>query len=226
MKTTFAGHISATGGSQSGNGGKLEVSGKDRLVFAGTVNTASPFGLGGSLLLDPKNITISDAGGLFETLNLDDPNAGAGNLFGWSAVEVGSGNIAITAQRTDIGGISNVGAVYLFDGQSGALISALHGNQANDQVGSGGITALGNGNYVVRSTSWDGNKGAVTWGNGTSGVTGTVSAANSLVGSTADDQVGNNGITVLSSRNYVVSSSHGGDRPLPGVTATVAQGCR
>ena len=56
------------------------------------------------------------------------------------------------------------------------------------------MTALSNGNYVVRSPDWDNgavtDAGAVTWGNGTTGITGAVSAANSLVGSTADDQVG------------------------------------
>ena len=68
------------------------------------------------------------------------------------------------------------------------------GSTADDQVGAGGVTALSNGNYVVRSPYWDNgaaaDAGAVTWGNGTSGVTGAVSAANSLVGSTAGDQVG------------------------------------
>ena len=34
------------------------------------------------------------------------------------------------------------------------------------------------------------NAGAVTWGSGTAGVSGVVSSANSLVGSTANDQVG------------------------------------
>ena len=66
--------------------------------------------------------------------------------------------------------------------------------QTGDQVGYDGVTALSNGNYVVRSPHWDNgavvDAGAVTWGNGTTGVTGAVSAANSLVGSTADDQVG------------------------------------
>ena len=51
--------------------------------------------------------------------------------------------------------------------------------------------------------------GAVTWGNGTSGTTGVVSAANSLVGSTADDQVGGDywdgGVIMLTNGNYVVS---------------------
>ena len=48
--------------------------------------------------------------------------------------------------------------------------------------------------------------GAVTWGSGTAGVSGVVSAANSLVGSTANDQVGYGGVTALSNGNYVVRS--------------------
>ena len=54
------------------------------------------------------------------------------------------------------------------------------------------MTALTNGNYVVSSPAWDDerravNAGAVTWGNGTTGTTGAVSTANSLVGSSTDD---------------------------------------
>ena len=53
-----------------------------------------------------------------------------------------------------------------------------------DQVGSGGITALPDGNYLVLSPYWSSGKGAVTWGDGASGtIVGTVSASNSLVGS-------------------------------------------
>ncbi len=81
-------------------------------------------------------------------------------------------------------------------GVSGAVSSAnsLVGSTANDQVGNGGVTALTNGNYVVSSPIWDNgavtNAGAVTWGSGTTGMSGVVSSANSLVGSTASDQVG------------------------------------
>ena len=53
---------------------------------------------------------------------------------------------------------------------------------------------MSNGNYVVTSAYWDNgaatDAGAVTFGNGVSGVSGVVSAANSLVGSTASDDVG------------------------------------
>jgi hypothetical protein len=51
------------------------------------------------------------------------------------------------------------------------------------------VTALTNGNYVVRSPIWDNgsvvNAGAVTWGDGATGVTGLVSVFNSLLGEAA-----------------------------------------
>jgi hypothetical protein len=75
---------------------------------------------------------------------------------------------------------------------------------ANGSVG--GITTLSNGNYVVNTSSWNGNRGAVTWGSGTAGVTGTVSADNSLVGSNPNDKLGSSGIVSLTSGDYVVGS--------------------
>ncbi len=93
-------------------------------------------------------------------------------------------------------------------GRGGKVSAAnsLVGSIAGDGIGNGGVTALSNGNYVVRSYSWNGGFGAVTWGNGFSGTAGVVSAANSLVGNAASDSVGSNGITVLANGNYVVSS--------------------
>lgn len=59
--TKFLGSISAKGGAVSGNGGFVEVSGKENLLFQGKVNTTALNGLAGTLLLDPNNITISSA---------------------------------------------------------------------------------------------------------------------------------------------------------------------
>ncbi len=117
----------------------------------------------------------------------------------------------VTDPSWDNGAIADVGAVYLYNGVTHALISTLTGSTANDQVGSTGVTALTNGNYVVRSQNWDNgttatNAGAVTWGSGTVGVSGVVSSSNSLVGSTANDQVGSTGVTALTNGNYVVLS--------------------
>jgi hypothetical protein len=85
------------------------------------------------------------------------------------------------------------------------------GSRPSDAVGRTGI-ALASGNYVVLSPFWSESEsnyyvGAATWGDGTIGVTGPVSAVNSLVGSSAMDQVGFDGATALSDGNYVVSSS-------------------
>jgi filamentous hemagglutinin family protein len=59
-KTGFYGNISARGGSNSGNGGFVETSGKEDLIFRGEVDVRGQNGNPGSLLLDPANITIVD----------------------------------------------------------------------------------------------------------------------------------------------------------------------
>ncbi len=61
--TAFLGSISANGVSATGTagvGGFVEVSGKQRLIFNGTVDTSGTNGLG-TLLLDPENIFITDS---------------------------------------------------------------------------------------------------------------------------------------------------------------------
>jgi filamentous hemagglutinin family protein len=61
-QTTFAGAISAQGGSQGGNGGSVEVSSHRLLNFTGVVDLLGPMGTAGTLLLDPENVTIALAG--------------------------------------------------------------------------------------------------------------------------------------------------------------------
>ncbi len=59
-KTTFGGAISAKGGSQSGDGGRVETSGKKTLTLGDTakVDTTATQGKTGSWLLDPADFTI------------------------------------------------------------------------------------------------------------------------------------------------------------------------
>ncbi len=142
-----------------------------------------------------------------------DPHPAPGNRFGATVVALSTGNIVITSPLDDAGG-TDAGAVYLFNGATGALISTLTGSTAGDQIGLGGVTALGNGNFVIRSPEWDNgaaaNAGAVTWGSGATGISGPVGPANSLVGTTAGDRIGTGaaagGIVALTNSNYVVSS--------------------
>lgn len=57
--TRFGGALSARGAG-SGQGGFAEVSGKETLVFAGSVDLGAPGGRAGTLLLDPRDLTITD----------------------------------------------------------------------------------------------------------------------------------------------------------------------
>jgi hypothetical protein len=65
----------------------------------------------------------------------------------------------------------------------------------------------------------------VTWASGLAGVSGTVSAANSLVGTNDYDQVGQGGIFAMSDGNYVVVSPRwqNGDSAVAGAV-TLASG--
>jgi len=56
--TVAAGQLSARGGARGGDGGLIETSGKQRLVFAARADTRAPAGKTGTLLLDPTDITI------------------------------------------------------------------------------------------------------------------------------------------------------------------------
>ena len=59
-ETGFWGDISATGGGVAGDGGFVEVSGKQQLIFDGTVDVSAANSLIGELLLNPADIIITD----------------------------------------------------------------------------------------------------------------------------------------------------------------------
>jgi hypothetical protein len=136
---------------------------------------------------------------------------------------VGSGGVTVLANGHAVaksplwrnGNAERAGAVTWIDAVAGTggLVSptnSLVGSSIDDRIGEGGVRALDNGHYVVRSPSWNNGiatrAGAVTWGNGAGGTTGEVSERNSLVGSQVDDQVGSESIVLLANGNYVVVS--------------------
>ena len=121
-----------------------------------------------------------------------------------------NGNIVVIDSKWDSPTKADVGAVYLYDGQTDALISRLTGTNTGDQVGFSGIQLMRGGfDFVVKSPLWDNggiaDAGAATWVDGEIGLDGEVSTANSIVGSHADNQVGL-GVTPLLNANYVVLS--------------------
>lgn len=110
------------------------------------------------------------------------------------------------------GGIGAVSYCGQGGGCSGGVVTAansLVGTSTTDRVGSGGVLPLDNGSYAVSSYQWDSagraDVGAVTWCGGATGCTGVVSTTNSLIGSTAGDQVGWS-MVGLSNGNMVVGA--------------------
>ena len=139
-----------------------------------------------------------------------------GDDVGANVVALSNGNYVVDSAYWSGGYINGLGASTWGSGTSGvsgvvSSVNSLVGSHSGDLVSGGGFNGLtGNGNYVVVSNDWNTFMGAVTWGSGTSGVSGVISSVNSLVGSTTGtsttgDQIGRNDtIYALSNGNYVV----------------------
>ncbi|MEQ8385868.1 MAG: hypothetical protein RH949_26270 [Coleofasciculus sp. A1-SPW-01] len=203
-ETDFYGSLTARGGELGGNGGVLEVSGKESLVFGGLGDASAVNGVAGELLLDPKNITIDTAvtGNSFQ---LFDPNPALGNRFGSSTGVLANNNIVVSSHGDDLIA-ENAGAVYLFDSNTGALLGSIHGANLGDKFGAGEITALSNGNYVFGNPRADiggiEDAGTVILADGITGA-----EISRISGTNLDDKFGSGDITALSNGNYVFGNS-------------------
>ena len=181
---------------------------------------------------DAGIITLADAitgltGPLDASLSLVGSSTGDFNTAAITPLTNGNHVIALNQWDNPSGPLVNVGLV-LFVKAGAPLVGTttasmgLTGDTASDSVGT--VTALSNGNYLVRSNSWDNvaalavNAGAVTWCNGRTGRKGRISASNSLVGTTTGDSVGASVIALSthSTANYVVRTLSWDD-PLTGV---------
>ncbi|MEQ9548368.1 MAG: CHAT domain-containing protein [Coleofasciculus sp. G3-WIS-01] len=97
--TRFYGKITAGGGSNSGNGGFAEVSGKEVLDFAGTANLSANHGQFGTLLLDPTNITIVAGGNNPPELAANDQftDPGVNNTINNGTINAATANVTLQA---------------------------------------------------------------------------------------------------------------------------------
>ncbi len=154
----------------------------------------------------PKHGTLDNTNSLVGTNTID--NIGDGFLVGLSngnrlvvhgGWNGGRGAVTFWNVSTDL-----VGDV----GPGNSLVGAA----ANDFVGSFSTQEIsGSGRYLVKTPSFNGSAGALTFGSITTGVKGVVSAANSLVGANPGDQMGS-GIFAFSFSNgpVLMLSAHGG----------------
>jgi filamentous hemagglutinin family protein len=196
------GEISSLGGPEKGDGGFIEISGKERFAVLANVKNTAFHGKAGELLLDPQNIVIDDTTGIYPQYQFINPSVGG--RFGSAVVALSTGKVAITDPNV----ATSTGAVYLYDGKTAALTATLTGSTASDQVGYS-ITGLPNGSYVVVSRGWT-NAGVANCGAITlcpsGGLNGVVTTSNSLVGSSNGDLVGSNGVAIVSGNSFIVKS--------------------
>lgn len=116
--TVFQGLITVRGGAVSGDGGFVETSGKENLVYRGATDRSAAHGKAGELLLDPRDITIvnnsapDDSELDDQTINFAD-GSGATDDFTISnsklVTELNNGNVLLQANR-DIDVIANIDA--------------------------------------------------------------------------------------------------------------------
>jgi hypothetical protein len=108
--TRAYGAISARGGSNGGNGGFVETSGKGYLDFRAKVDTSSPLGHVGTLLLDPTDITIYSSGTMYGSID----GAGIFNavqspaLVGWDAIQTALDSNDVIIQTGSQAGSGNI----------------------------------------------------------------------------------------------------------------------
>ncbi|ELS3930111.1 filamentous hemagglutinin N-terminal domain-containing protein [Salmonella enterica] len=109
--TNFRGTVLAKGGSQSGNGGRVETSSHRNLQASGTVDASSPSGKGGEWLLDPTDVTIVGSGAdsnIDATTNagIFTPTASGARILNTSIVsQLNAGtNVTVKTSGTDTGG--------------------------------------------------------------------------------------------------------------------------
>ena len=133
--TGFYGDIKAGGGLKLGNGGFVEISGKENLIFDGRVNVTASNGNSGTLLLDPKDIIISNEpsttevdGELPDVFQGDfantDININAANL------QAQAGNIRLEATNDII--IADGVSLDFVPGESIDFIADADGNNVGD----------------------------------------------------------------------------------------------
>ena len=142
--TQFHGNISATG---IENGGFVEISGKQNLIFRGNVDLSAPNGNNGTLLLDPENITIVNGSGGADDSQISDNQILSGDVgttytISETALENTNFNAAVELQATN-----NI------------TVEDLTDNSLTFQPGSGAITftadADNNGSGAFTMNSWD-----------------------------------------------------------------------
>ncbi|QQS08001.1 MAG: filamentous hemagglutinin N-terminal domain-containing protein [Phycisphaerales bacterium] len=118
--TSFRGNATARGGAMGGNGGLVEISSGGLLSLSGKADVTAEEGEAGTILLDPRDITIQATPGpddgevtvtIDESVLFADGGAATDFVIGEAALEALQGNIVLQASRditTSVGATLNL----------------------------------------------------------------------------------------------------------------------
>ncbi|MCJ9669944.1 MULTISPECIES: MBG domain-containing protein [unclassified Neorhizobium] len=177
-RTQFEGLITARGGSLSGNGADVEVSGKALLSYTGFTDLTAANGAFGNLLLDPYNVTISsgtDSNSSGFTATGDDSVINVSTL----EAALAGANVTVTTGDGSSAG-SQAGTITVADALSWSAGTTLTLSAASDIAINAAITASGTSAGVVLQADNSGTStGTVSFGAGGSvNLSGSASTAN------------------------------------------------
>ncbi|MDJ0601961.1 MAG: filamentous hemagglutinin N-terminal domain-containing protein, partial [Crocosphaera sp.] len=143
--TGFYGNISSQGGLTFGNGGLVEISGQQKLIFRGTVNTSAVNGLFGTLLLDPLNIIIKDGEGDSGTDGVDTFTGNNGEIGQILTDNDRSDTIIFESELEGLSGDTNI----ILEASNNIIIEDLSDNALTFQPGLGTIVFRANTDQLV-----------------------------------------------------------------------------
>jgi filamentous hemagglutinin family protein len=154
--TRFYGNISAKGGSAAGNGGFVEVSGKNYLDYVGQVDTTAQHGNFGVLLLDPTDITISTGANSIESTGattFQETTPTATSILNTTTLQnaLALNNVTVTTVSA-AAGAGNIDVNNTVTWSSGRTLTLLAENNLTVALAAN-ITTTGTGGVVLRADS-------------------------------------------------------------------------
>ncbi len=232
--TENRGNVSARGGADGGDGGFVEVSGKQETLFLAAVDVGAPNGSAGEVLIDPNNFTVtaSVSAALEGTLNtggtvtvLADNDVFVINSINGAASTISGGGISISSGRsTSISaGVTvstnngNIDIIINDDARTAANRSAGNANFDNNGIidSNGGNISITNGALSAGAVGTF-ETGSIVSGGGSIGInnsvgdvlidTGTLNGNGGDIGVTAGGT-----ITVGNAVGVTIDASAGGD---------------
>ncbi|MBR0893944.1 filamentous hemagglutinin N-terminal domain-containing protein [Bradyrhizobium tropiciagri] len=223
VQTSFAGTISAKGGVGGGNGGEAEVSGKAKLGYTGFTNLSAAKGSFGTLLLDPYNVTISNA--------VDSNQAGFTATGDDSIINVGTLQTALSAANVTVAtgsggsqaGDITVAAPIAWSSGSTLTLNAYRNITVDAPVtinGSSGLTLSAGGGVQVNKTISVTGAGAVSITAAPVTDVSTTGLTFALGASIDYGAINNGGTFTLNGKNYTLVYSMANFDAIDGINST------